>query len=428
MNSPASTMDRIVARPAWRKKTVLLAAGALLAVAALGVTLAEMPASGTVTVEGSSIDMAVAKRAAFQDYLALRGEVVPMETTYVTAAVAGTVQSVAAADGEKVDTGRKLAVLSNSEFTLGLTGQEAEVSVRLSEANRLLLDLNKAKTDSDAQLADVAYALHKAELDLEKRQDLLDHGVVNEAYIRSYRDEVSYQKKRLHDLQAAHDEEAPRIAAQQRQIEASADELKRNLRDIKQGRDALTVTAPATGRLTAFTLKPGQAIKAGDSLGEVDSDNDFKVKALVDEYYASRVATGLKGTALIDGKSWPLALSKVYQQVAGGRVTVELEFAGDRPPSLRPGQTMDVKLQLGDTAEALVVPNGPWLRETGGSAIFVASDTEHADLRPVTIGRRNPDSVEILGGLSAGEQVVTATRLDPHTDARHLLIKKGSPQ
>lgn len=427
MNSSAQPMDRFVARPAWRRKTVLLAAAGLVAAIALTAVIVEMPQAGTVTVNADSIDFAVAKRAAFQDYLALRGEVVPMTTTFVTAAVGGTVQSVAAGDGENVEAGRKLAVLSNSEFSLGLTGQEAEVSVRLSEANRLLLDLNKAKNDSDAQLADVAYALHKAELDLEKRQDLLDHGVVNEAYIRSFRDEVTYQRNRLRDLTAVHDAEAPRIAAQQRQIEASADELKRNLHDIKQGRDALTVSAPAAGRLTAFTLKPGQSIKAGDSLGEIDSDNSFKVKALVDEYYTSRVATGLKATALIDGKSWPLQLTKVYQQVAGGRVTVELEFAGN-PPALRPGQTMDVKLQLGDTAEALVVPNGPWLRENGGSAIFVTDSAEHADLRPVTVGRRNPDSVEILGGLSAGERVVTATRLEQHTDARHLLIKKGKPQ
>lgn len=428
MNSTASTMDRIVARPAWRRKTMLLAAAGLVAAVALTAVIVEMPQTGTVTVDANSIDLAVAKRAAFQDYLALRGEVVPMTTTFVTAAVGGTVQSVAAGDGENVEAGHKLAVLSNSEFSLGLTGQEAEVSVRLSEANRLLLDLNKAKNDSDAQLADVAYALHKAELDLEKRQDLLDHGVVNEAYIRSFRDEVTYQRNRLRDLTAVHDAEAPRIAAQQRQIEASAEELKRNLHDIKQGRDALTAAAPAAGRLTGFTLKPGQSIKAGDSLGEIDSDNSFKIKALVDEYYTSRVATGLKGTALIDGKSWPLQLTKVYQQVAGGRVTVELEFAGSPPASLRPGQTMDVKLQLGDTAEALVVPNGPWLRENGGSAIFVADGADKADLRPVTVGRRNPDLVEILGGLSAGERVVTATRLEQHTDARHLLIKKGKPQ
>jgi HlyD family secretion protein len=130
--------------------------------------------------------------------------------------------------------------------------------------------------------------------------------------------------------------------------------------------------------------------------------------------------------AQINGKPYALTLSKIYQQVADGRVMIELQFAEAAPAGLQPGQTMDVKLSLGDTAEALLVPNGAWLRETGGSSIFVLEpDGKHADRRDINIGRRNPDSVEILGGLAAGERVLTATRLDK-TDARHLTLEEGN--
>ena len=427
MNSRASTMDRVVARPAWKRKSSLMAAGVLLAAGIGAALFATLPAAGTVTVAAQSIDTATAKRAPFQDYLALRGEVVPMQTFLLTASVGGSVETVPAADGEIVEAGRKLAVLSNSEFSLGLTSQEAEVSVRLTEANKLLLDLSKAHTDAEAALADVAYALHKGELELEKRQDLFEHGVVNDAYVKPFKDEVIYQRERLTALKAAQAADAPGFASQKRQIEASIEELKKNIRDLESGRDRLTIKAPAAGRLTAFTLKPGQSIKPGDSLGEVDSDNDFKMKALVDEYYAGRISEGLHATALLAGKSWPLTVSKVYRQVAEGRVTIELTFDGGLPADMRPGQTMDLKLSLGDTAEALVVPNGSWLRDSGGNAIFVIDPAkpDHADLRKVSVGRRNPDSVEILGGLAAGERVVTAARLE-HNDARHLLLKKGN--
>jgi len=424
MISTASTMDRVLARPVWRRKTVLLAASAVLAAGVLTAVIAALPEQGTVTVAANSVDVAVARRAAFQDYLAVRAEVVPMQSYFITASVGGTVEQVTAADGEIVASGTKLAVLGNSEFSLGLSGKEAEVSVRLSEANRLLIDLNRAQNERETQISDAAYAAHKAEMDLEKRQDLLEHGVVNEAFVKTYRDEVTYQRQRVAQLKAAQAAEAPAYAAQKRQIEASAEELKKNLRDLREGKDALTVTAPAAGRLTAFVLKPGQSIKPGDQLGEVDSDNDFHLKAGVDEYYASRLQTGLKATAQIGGQSWPLTLTKVYQQVVSGRVTIELDFNGDRPAALQPGQTMDVKLSLGDASEALVVPNGSWLRDSGGSAIFVVNG-DKADLRNVTVGRRNPESVEILGGLAAGEQVVTAARLE-RADARHLLLKKGN--
>jgi HlyD family secretion protein len=420
-------MDRRIARPAWRSRKALLGAGALVAVLGLAGVAISLPASGTLTVPAASVDIAAVKRGAFQDFLALRGEVAPLQTYLITAPAAGRVASISAADGETVAAGAKLAVLANADYSLSIAGRQAEVSVQLSEANTLMINLNHSEADTRTLIDDTAYALHKAELELEKREELYHDGIVNDAYIKPYADEVTYQRTKLTQLKANQAADAPTLAGQKRQIEATAAGLKRNLQELTQGLDALTVSAPAAGRLTGFTLKPGQAIKEGDSLGEVDSGDSVKLKAQVDEYFAARLKTGLKAVAIIGGKPWSMTLSKIYQQVSEGRVAVELQFEDAAPAGLQPGQTMDIRLSLGgDTAEALLVPNGAWLRETGGTAIFVlAADGDHADRRDVSIGRRNPDSIEILGGLAAGERVLTATRLD-HTDARHLTLTKGN--
>jgi HlyD family secretion protein len=425
-SSTFTPMDRRVARPLWRRRKTLLASGALAAVLAMGGIALSLPQSGTVAVPAASVDIGTVKRGPFQDFLALRAEVTPMQTYLIAAPVAGRVASLSASDGETVPAGAKLAVLSNADYSSNITGRQAEMSVQLSQANTLLINLQKSEAESQALIDDTAYALHKAELELEKREELHRDGIVNDAYIKPYADEVSYQRAKLAQLKATQAEEAPTLAGQKRQIQSTAADLKRNLKELTEGLDALTVSAPAAGRLTGFTLKPGQAVKEGDPLGEIDSGDSFKLKALVDEYFAARLKTGLKAVAQINGKPYALTLSKIYQQVSEGRVAVELEFAEAAPAGLQPGQTMDVKLSLGDTAEALLVPNGAWLRETGGTSIFVlTADGKHADRRDVHIGRRNPDSVEILGGLSAGERVLTATRLDK-TDARHLSLEEGN--
>ena len=421
-----TSMDRRVVRPVWKRRKTLLGAGAVVAVLAIGGIALTLPASGTVAVPASSVDIAQAKRGPFQDFLALRGEVIPMQTFLIAAPAAGRVASLSAADGETVAAGAKLAILSNSDYALSITGRQAEVLVQMSQANTEMINLNHSEAEAQTLIDDTDYALHKAELELEKREELYRDGIVNDAYIKPYANEVAYQRTKLAQLKAIQTAQAPTLAGQKRQIEATASGLKRNLTELTEGLQALTVTAPASGRLTGFTLKPGQAVKEGDSLGEIDSGDSFKLKALVDEYFAARLKTGLKAIAIINGKPYPLTLSKIYQQVAEGRVTVELDFAEAAPAGLQPGQTMDVKLSLGDTAEALLVPNGAWLRETGGNSIFVlAADGEHADRREVSIGRRNPDSIEVLGGLVAGERVLTATRLD-HTDALHLTLNKGN--
>jgi HlyD family secretion protein len=425
--SSLSSMDRPIARPVWRRRPVQLALAGLAA--ALGGTLlfAYLPAPGTVSVPAQSVDVATVRRSPFQDFLALRGEAVSADSILVSAVTAGRVEQIFVSDGETVAQGARLATLVNPDLTSEVTSRRSELSVRLSEANGLLITLNRSQSEREAQISDVAYALHRAELELQRREQLRQDGIINDAFLRPYEDEVTYQRARLDKARQVHAAEAPVLAAQRRQIEASAQDLRHALRDLDGSLDLLTVTAPATGRLSGFTLKPGQAVKPGDALGELDANESFKVKALVDEYFATRLKPGLPAVARFGDQSLPLALSKIYQQVSDGRVSVEFQFSG-QPPALQPGQTMDVRLALGDAADALVVPNGPWLREAGGTAIFVlAADGRRADRRDIAIGRRNPDAVEILGGLKEGDRVLTATRLD-RADARHLVLEEGSAE
>jgi HlyD family secretion protein len=59
------------------------------------------------------------------------------------------------------------------------------------------------------------------------------------------------------------------------------------------------------------------------------------------------------------------------------------------------------------------LPSGAWLSETGGNWAFVLSpDGRRAERRTVTIGRRNPEQVEVLSGLKPGERIVTAGAQD----------------
>jgi HlyD family secretion protein len=81
----------------------------------------------------------------------------------------------------------------------------------------------------------------------------------------------------------------------------------------------------------------------------------------------------------------------------------------DEPTNVRRGQTMQVRLTLGDNSDALLIPNGSFYQETGGNWIFVVSpDGTEAIRRNVRLGRRNTDFIEVLDGLEPGEKVITS--------------------
>jgi len=147
-------------------------------------------------------------------------------------------------------------------------------------------------------------------------------------------------------------------------------------------------------------------LKAGDSAGQVDSEGRWKLVADVDEYYLGRVAVGQQAGGDGDVR---LVVTKVLPAVADGRFRIELGFVGAPPIGLNRGQTIDVRVTLGNTRAALIAPVGGWLDSGGGSSAFVLdADGRHAHRRPIKVGRRNPEEAEILSGLSAGDRIVTS--------------------
>ena len=158
---------------------------------------------------------------------------------------------------------------------------------------------------------------------------------------------------------------------------------------------ALTVRAPADGVLTSLDAHVGEEKTRGQHLGQLDRDGGTKVKAQVDEYYLTRVKPGLPVSVTIDDKRETLIVSKVYPQVRSDRkFDVDLAWEGPMPHGLRRGQAVNGKLQLGDDSPAVVLPAGPFLEASGGNWVFVL-DQGDAVKRPVHIGRRNAEAVEV---------------------------------
>jgi HlyD family secretion protein len=139
------------------------------------------------------------------------------------------------------------------------------------------------------------------------------------------------------------------------------------------------------------------------------------------------VQPGQVATIDYGGRTYRARVAKIYPQVRNGTFAVDLWFLGQEPSDIQRGQTLQVKLTLGDPTPALLIPNGAFYNETGGAFVFVvAPDGGSAVKRNVRLGRRNADFIEVLDGLQPGERVITSPytgfadkdRLDLQTSGR----------
>jgi HlyD family secretion protein len=193
------------------------------------------------------------------------------------------------------------------------------------------------------------------------------------------------------------------------QIAAQLDKLHSDVEITRAKLASLLVRAPVAGRLTAMDLKIGESRNRGERLGELTPASGFKVVADVDEFYVGRVKPGSAATANIGDVDVPLLVERVYPQVRGGTITVDLKFASAAPATLAAGQAVQGRFSLGIASQATLLAAGPYLQETGGDFVFVLDQGgSRAVKRRIHVGRRNSEQLEVLAGLAPGEHVITS--------------------
>ena len=84
-----------------------------------------------------------------------------------------------------------------------------------------------------------------------------------------------------------------------------------------------------------------------------------------------------------------------------------MDFLGETPPGIRRGQSLRLRIELGQSSEELLLPVGGFYKDTGGNWVFVVEDGNRAVKRDIKLGRKmGSEYFEVLEGLKPGEKVI----------------------
>ncbi|MDQ3139931.1 MAG: efflux RND transporter periplasmic adaptor subunit [Pseudomonadota bacterium] len=400
-------MDRMVEsnRLSPRIKIAIAAAGVLLA-ALLFYLLA--PSANSQTVAADRVTISTIEKGTFDDFLPLRARVTPLVSVYLDAVEGGRVEEVLVEDGAVVQKGQLLAVLSNSDLQLNLLARQTEVSREVNSMRSQELALAQTQVQDERSVIEAELAADIARRQYDVQRPLAEKGFIAGKAFRDSRDQYLSAQRRAEVLRRGRATNQRLQTSQLAQLRTSNAALSGSLDIARATLDALNLRAPVTGQLTAFSIQVGQSMNRGERLGQIDTSGN-KLVAQVDEFYLGRVQPGQTATAEWSGKTYRLKVAKIYPQVRNGTFEVDFHFVGAAPDDIQRGQTLQTRLTLGDPAPALLIPNGAFYNETGGAWVFVVTpDGGEAVKRPVRLGRRNAEFIEILEGLEPGERVLTS--------------------
>jgi HlyD family secretion protein len=347
----------------------------------------------------------------------------PITTFYLDAVEGGTVQKIFLEEGSYVNVGDSILQLDNTDLHLDIMYREAQFFEQINNLRNTRLAMEQNSLTLREQLIEIDYQIQKSKRRYEQSVGLKDRNLISEIEFEQARDDHEYWLRKREITIEGQLQDSILRTIQIEQLEASVARMQANLEVVKKKLENLILSAPVAGHLTSLIAEVGASKGRGQRLGQIDVLDGFKLRAAVDEYYISRINKGQKAEVKISGTDYGLTIKKVYPEVREGRFQIDLEFEETEPEGIRRGQTVQVKLALGDLSEALLLNRGGFYHKTGGNWAYVIDESgDFASKRDIKLGRQNPHVYEVLEGLDAGEKVITSS-YDNFGDYDRLVLK-----
>jgi cobalt-zinc-cadmium efflux system membrane fusion protein len=295
--------------------------------------------------------------------------------------------------GQRVARGQTLAVLRQTP-TASEASQIATANAQLRiEGTRLESEQRAMTGKLNAAQAEMEQAKH----DYERSQRLYARQAISQQKLEQ--DEAKYKVA-----------EAGYNAAVKQLEVLNASERNRALAPIVTATN-YTVTAPIAGTIVKVHKAMGEQVSPGEAIVEIINLETVWVEAPIFERDLEKLSgrtRALFTTTAYPGTEFKGSIVDISPVIDPQKRTANVIFSvpnGGRP--LRIGMQADVRLDTGESVDAVVIPAGAVLEHEGKRIVYVLLSGEEFERREVTLGDETGGKVAVLAGLKAGERVVT---------------------
>lgn len=402
-------MDREIRKKTWTAPRLLMMGAGTLFLILVVYQLLWAGSRKSFQLDRKKVTIAEVSRGAFQEFIPQNGTVQPKESFFLDAVEGGIIGEVYRESGTMVQEGDRILSLANSKLQLEVASQETQLFEQLNNLRTTRLALEQNSLTLKAQLAEIEYNIQRLNPKMRRSEELLKEKLISQEAFDDIKEELDWNLKRRKLTYSAFRQDSLLRVAQLSQLNASEERLHRNLEMVGEILRNLEVVAPVSGQLSLAELEVGQSVQSGQRLGQIDGLESFKIQLSIDEHYLPKIGVGQEAGFDLNGQHYRAVISKVYPTVTNGEFKVDMDFKGELPTGIRRGQSLRLRLELGQSEEAILLPAGGFYQETGGNWIFVLSeDGSRAVRRQIRLGRKNPSYYEVLEGLNPGEQVITS--------------------
>mgnify|MGYP001079873039 CR=1 FL=1 len=354
---------------------------------------------------------ALVEKGEVNSFLKVTGVVEANETVRVTSEIMGQAKKVKVQNGEEVNKGDTLIVLGDEQIKI----QVAQAQATLDSVQASYDKIKSGARPQEIKQAESAVLQAKinrdsAEENYQRMKKLFSEKAISEQQYEQAKNQYeiadvqykSAQESYKMVIEGATQEDIKSVEAQVRQTKAALDMAKYQLKNTQ-------ITAPISGKVTSITVSSGEMIAPSMPLLSIIDTSRIFVKVGISEKDISKVKEGQKVSLEIDAFPEEKFQGEVVSKgVAVDQISKTLEVkieilqpVVDIPVGVFARGNVHVKTNQG----ALIIPSSALTRKKDGIYVYVIEE-EIARQKEVVLGIIQDERVEILEGLSEGEEIV----------------------
>lgn len=336
----------------------------------------------------------------------------PLAQSAIVPKISAPVKTFLVTRGSRVHEGELLAVLEHEDLSAAAvdtkgTYDQAQATYEISTGADLPAEMQKAQLEAQAakQLLDAQQKVY------DSRQELFQQGAlprkeldVAGVDLTQARNQYEMAQRHLEAMQAIGKQQTLKSAAGQ--LESAKGKYLGATAQLSYSE----IRSPINGVIADRPLYPGEMAAAGTPLLTVMDVSQVIARAHIPQADAALLKLGDKATITAPGNEQPTEgkITVISPALDPNSTTVEVWVQAKNPEQqLKPGTSVQLAMLARTIPDALVIPAASLLTAADGStSVIVAGSDNRAHQKPVKVGVRQDNQVQIVEGVQAGDRVV----------------------
>ena len=350
------------------------------------------------------------------------GKVIPFYEEVITSPVASKILSVYKKAGDSVNINESILELDLVAFNADIEKQRDELEIKRSKLEQQRLSIESIMADFEMQIKIDEMKLRRMEVQLRNERHLDSIGASTTDKIKQAELEFEVQTLQLDQLKQKYRNQQQTASADIKVLELEYRIAEKNASLLQKTMGEAQVRATRSGTLTWVNDQIGANVASGSQLAIISDLKNYKIQGEISDNYADKISPGHVTEVKIGATLLKGIVENVVPSVSDGKIEFIVRLEDSANSRLRSGLKVDIYVVNSIKDDVLTVDNRSYYIGAGDYDFWVINGNK-AQKRKVRLGEASFDKVEVVDGLSEGDQIIVSD-MSRFNDKMEMQIKK----